>query len=34
MLLEEFNAEKYERTLRSEGREEGREEEKHGPETN
>ena len=26
MLLEEFDAEKYERTLRSEGREEGREE--------
>lgn len=25
MLLEEFDAEKYERTLRSEGREEGRE---------
>ena len=26
MLLEEFDAEKYERTIRSEGREEGREE--------
>ena len=26
MLLEEFNAEKYEKTIRSEGREEGRKE--------